>query len=94
MTEQEELPVSNEFITFVKIQLDHEQKQQLRRFLNLHYLGDVNCNEYDENFKLIPKYPEKETQEFKNAMCRINATHEYQVKVVYDVNGNCKLELL
>jgi hypothetical protein len=90
----EELPVSNEFITFVRIQLDHEQKQQLNRFLNLHYLGDVNCNEYDENFKLVAKYPEKETEEFKNAMWRANMVNEYQVKVVYDVNGGCKLELL
>jgi hypothetical protein len=90
----EELPVSNEFTTFVRIQLDHEQKQQLNRFLNLHYLNDVNCNEYDENFKLVPKYPEKETEEFKNAMWRANMVNEYQVKVVYDVNGKCKLELL
>ena len=93
MTE-EELPASNEFITFVRIQLNHEQKQQLNRFLNLHYLGDVNCNEYDENFKLVAKYPEKETEEFKNAMWRANMIHDYQVKVVYDVNGGCKLELL
>ncbi len=90
----EELSVSNEFITFVRIQLDHEQKQQLNRFLNLHYLNDVNCNEYDENFKLVAKYPEKETEEFKNAMWRANMVNEYQVKVVYDVNGKCKLELL
>ncbi len=90
----EELTVSNEFITFVRIQLDHEQRQQLNRFLNLHYLGDVNCNEYDENFKLVAKYPEKETEEFKNAMWRANMVHDYQVKVVYDVNGKCKLELL
>jgi len=74
MTDHEELPVSNEFITF--------------------YLGDVNCNEYDENFKLVAKYPEKETEEFKNAMWRANMVHDYQVKVVYDVNGKCKLELL
>ena len=93
MTE-EKLTVSNEFITFVRIQLDHEQKQQLNRYLNLHYLGDVNCNEYDENFKLVAKYPEKETEEFKNAMWRANMVNEYQVKVVYDVNGKCKLELL
>ena len=93
MTE-EKLTVSNEFITFVRIQLDHEQKQQLNRYLNLHYLGDVNCNEYDENFKLVAKYPEKETEEFKNAMWRANMVHDYQVKVVYDVNGKCKLELL
>ena len=90
----EELSVSNEFTTFVRIQLDHEQKQQLNRFLNLHYLGDVNCNEYDENFKLVAKYPEKETEEFKNAMWRANMVNEYQVKVVYDVNGKCKMELL
>jgi hypothetical protein len=90
----EELPVSNEFITFVRIQLDHEQKQQLNRFLNLHYLGDVNCNELDENGHFVAKYPEKETEEFKNAMWRANMVNEYQVKVVYDVNGKCKLELL
>ena len=94
MTDHEELAVSNEFITFVRIQLDHEQKQQLNRFLNLHYLGDVNCNEYDENFKLVAKYPEKETEEFKDAMWRANMVNEYQVKVVYDVNGKCKLKLL
>jgi len=44
--------------------------------------------------KLVPKYPEKETKEFDEAVWRINAVHEYQVKVVYDVNGKCKLELL
>ena len=94
MTEHEELTVSNEFTTFVRIQLDHEQKQQLNRFLNLHYLGDVNCNEYDENMKIVPKYPEKETEEFKDALWRAGMSVDYQVKVVYDVNGNCKLELL
>ena len=94
MTEHEEYPVSNEFITTVRVQLNHEQKQQLHRFLNLHYLGDVNCNEYDENFKLVPKYPEKETEEFKDALWRAGMSVDYQVKVVYDVNCNCKLELL
>jgi hypothetical protein len=93
MTDQEEYPVSNEFITFVRIQLDHEQKQQLNRFLNLHYLGDVNSNEMNGNGRYVAKYPEKETEEFKNAIWRINATHEYQVKVVYSVDGTCRLEL-
>jgi hypothetical protein len=94
MTEHEEYPVSNEFITFVRIRLDHEQKQQLNRFLNLHYLGDIHCNEYDKNFKLVPKYPEKETKEFDEAVWKAGMCVDYQVKVVYDVNGNCKLELL
>ena len=92
--DDQELTVSNEFTTFVRIQLDHEQKKQLNRYLNLHYLGDVNCNEYDENMEIVPKYPEKETQEFKDAMWRAGMCVDYQVKVVYDVNGGCKLELL
>jgi hypothetical protein len=91
----EELPVSNEFITFVRIQLDYEQRQQLARYLNLHYLGDIHCNELDESgWFYFPKYPEKETEEFKDAFWRANATQEFQVKVIYDVNGGCKLELL
>jgi hypothetical protein len=90
---EEELPVSNEFITFVRIQLNHEQKQQLNRFLNLHYLGDIHCNEYDENFKLVPKYPEKESKEFDEAVWRAGMCVDYQVKVVYSVDGTCRLEL-
>ena len=90
----EEFPVSNEFITSVKIQLDYEQKQQLARYLNLHYLGDIHCNELDESGFYFPKYPEKETQEFKDAFWRANSTQEFQVKVIYDVNGKCKMELL
>ena len=90
---QEEFPVSNEFTTFVRINLDCEQHKQLARYLNLHYLGDVNCNKVDENGDFVPKYPEKETEEFKDACWRANESKEFQVKVVYDVNGNCKLEL-
>jgi len=91
---QEELTVSNEFITTVAIQLNLEQRQQLIRYLNLHYLGDVNCNKLNENGHYVAKYPEKETQEFKNAIWKADVNHEYQVKVIFDVNGNCKLELL
>jgi hypothetical protein len=43
--------------------------------------------------KLVPKYPDKETQEFKDAVWRADMSVDYQVKVVYDVNGKCKLEL-
>ena len=90
----EELTVSNEFTTFVQIKLDTHQKRQLTRYLNLHYLGDVECNKLDENGHFVAKYPEKETQAFKDSMWKANVVHDYQVKVVYDVNGDCKLELL
>jgi len=91
---EEELTVSNEFTTFVQIKLDIHQKRQLIRYLNLHYLGDVECNELNEDGFFVAKYPDKETQEFKDAMWKANVVHDYQVKVVYDVNGDCKLELL
>ena len=93
MIERDEI-VSNEFITTVRIQLSNEQTLQLSRYLNLHYLGDVNANELDENGFYCPKYPEKETQEFKDAMWRAQAYHEFRVKAVFDVHGICKMELL
>ena len=94
MTDQKELPVSNEFITSVGVQFDTEQRNQLARYLNLHYLGDVDCNKKDENGNFVSKYPEKETEEFKEATKRLYATHFHKVKVIFDVNGNCKLELV
>ena len=90
---EEELTVSNEFTTFVQIKLDTHQKRQLVRYLNLHYLGDVECNKLDENGHFVAKYPEKETQAFKDAVWRSQTTHEYQVKVVYSVDGTSRLEL-
>ena len=93
MIERDEI-VSNEFITTVRIQLSNEQTLQLSRYLNLHYLGDVNANELDENGFYCPKYPEKETEEFRDAKWRANVSHEVEVKVIFDVHGNCKLEVL
>ena len=92
MTEQE--PVSNEFITAVSIWISQRQKEQLRKYLNLHYLGDVDANEYDGTGNLVAKYPEKETEEYKNALLYADAGHLFNIKVVYDVNGVPKLELL
>jgi len=56
--------------------------------------GRYNANELDENCHFVAKYPEKETEEFKDAIWKADVVHDYQVKVVFDVNGDCKLELL
>jgi hypothetical protein len=93
MTKKDEI-VSNEITTTVSILLSPEQREQLRRYLNFHYLGDVDVNELDENGFYVAKYPEKETEEFKNAIRRVDVVTSHDVELTYDVNGNCKLEVL
>lgn len=51
----------------ITIHLDYQQKQKAFAVLNLHYLGDEQCNAYVEDKGLIGKYPEKETSEFKES---------------------------
>ncbi len=92
MTEQE-LTVSNEFIVDVDVKLSQDQQQELFRYLNLHYLGDIYCNEMVNGF-YVPKYPEKETEEFKEAFRMAHTTHTHKVKIIFDVNGNSRLELV
>lgn len=92
MTEQ--FPPSNEFIVPVFVRLEEDQRLQLRKYLNLHYLGDVDANEMNENGEMVAKYPEKETEEFKNAIANSYGVFKFNVKVIYDVNGRPTLELL
>ena len=92
MTEQ--FPPANEFVVPVSVGLYEHERLQLRKYLNLHYLGDVNANEYDENGNLVAKYPEKETEEFKNAIWNADVTHRVELMVTYDINGRPTLELL
>ncbi len=92
MTE-EQFTASNEFIVDVDVRLSHDQQQELFRYLNLHYLGDVHANEMVNGF-YVAKYPEKETDEFKEASRMANVTHTHKIKVIFDVNGNSRLELV
>jgi len=87
-------PPSNEFIVPVTVGLYEHERLQLRKHLNLHYLGDEDANELNEDGVMVAKYPEKETPEFKNAVAHSYATHKFNVKVIYDVNGKPTLELI
>lgn len=88
-----ETETANEFVIFVEVSLRHKDKSKLLRYLNKHYVGDVHCNK-EENGRLVPKYPEKETEEFTNAVRGAHAHHQIAVKVIYDLNGRPRLELL
>lgn len=85
--------ISNEFIITQKIELSANDEVKLRRFLNLFYLGDVDCNEL-VNGVMTAKYPEKETEEFKQATQKATTGFYVKLKLTYDVNGNCTVEVL
>jgi hypothetical protein len=87
-------PPENEFIVPVSVDLYSWQRLQLHKYLNLHYLGDEDANEMDENKNLIAKYPEKETEEYKNAIAHTYTSNRFNVKVTYDVNGKPTLEMI
>ena len=93
MTEPYFLEPSNKFIVEVPVSLQHHQLLQLYRYLNLHYLGDVNANHFVDG-QMIPKYPEKETEEFKNATHNANASHTVALSVEFDVNGKPTFEIV
>jgi hypothetical protein len=78
---------SNQFVVPVSISLNNHQRFQLYKFLNLHYLGDVDANQLNENGYFVAKYPEKETEEYKDAIWRADATHKLNAVITYDTNA-------
>lgn len=59
---------------------------QLYRYLNLHYLGDIDAN-HSVDGVMVPKYPEKETEEFKKAVHNANSSYAITLSMEFDVNG-------
>jgi len=93
MTEPYFLEPSNNFIVEVPVSLQSNQLLQLYRYLNLHYLGDVNANHFVDG-QLVPAYPEKETEEFKNATYNVDSSYTVTLSVEFDVNGNPTFEIV
>ena len=76
----------NKFVVPVSVQLSATDQVKLRKFINLHYLGDVDANEFvDGTYKA--KYPEKETEEFKNASRNTHIGHTVNLAVEFDEKG-------
>lgn len=84
---------TNEFVIDQFIDLNADDELKLLKFLNLHYLGDEDCNELVDGV-MVAKYPEKETQEFKDATNRVSPGFFVRLKLTYDVNGTCTVEVL
>ena len=83
----------NKFVVPVEVLLSNADQVKLRKFLNLHYLGDEDANEFvDGSYKA--KYPEKETQEFKDATWRTTCGYTVNLAVEFDTNGNPTFEVV
>ncbi len=80
------LKPENKFIVPVTVELSSYDQVKLRKFINLHYLGDEDANKLVDGL-FVPKYPEKETQEFKNASWRISGGYTVNLSVEFDEKG-------
>jgi hypothetical protein len=84
---------ANEFVINQLIGLNDEDELKLLKFLNLHYLGDEDCYELVDGVMVL-KYPEKETPKFKAAKYRASSKLFVSLKLTYDVDGRCTVEVL
>jgi len=88
MTDLDELfGPENKFVVPVTIHLSTDDEVRLRKFINLHFLGDVDANELVDGYYKA-KYPEKETKEFKDATWKISGGYTVNLAVEFDTNGN------
>jgi len=83
----------NKFIVPVTVELSSYDQVKLRKFINLHYLGDEDANQLVDGL-FVPKYPEKETQEFKNASWRISGGYTVNLAVEFDEKGVPTFEIV
>lgn len=94
MTDLDELfGPENKFVVPVTIHLSTDDEVRLRKFINLHFLGDVDANTLVDGL-FVPKYPEKETQEFKDATWRTTCGYTVNLAVEFDTNGNPTFEVV
>lgn len=84
---------TNKFVVPVTVSLSDADQVKLRKFINLHYLGDEDANELvDGVFKA--KYPEKETQEFQDATWKISGGYIINLAVEFDEKGIPTFEVM
>lgn len=76
----------------VKVSLDYEQKKVALRYLNEVYIGDPQCNVYCKKAgRLVSKYPEKETEAFKESHHKVQATKVFYAELELQTDGTLKL---
>jgi len=72
----------------IAVHLSNKQAKEALRLLNLHHLGDEHCNEYDANFKMVAKYPGKETEEFRQSHSECRRVYQTSITASLLSNGH------
>ena len=67
----------------IAIEIGEDARQELRRAINLHYLGDEECNKVLESGEVVGKYPDKETPAFYHASHNASACHQAFLEVEF-----------
>ena len=76
----------------VSFLLDSEQIKEAQAALNTYHLGDPECNRLNpETMQYEPKYPHKETEEFKKAVGDIKMTRTVSLTVGLDRKGGLSI---
>lgn len=77
------------FSVKVNVSFTEEQLSSLRKHINMHYLGDKECNVRTEG-GIVSKYPDKETPEYIKIMHMINRTFTVNVPIHFFDDGSMK----
>lgn len=88
------MKILHTFTKSIPIEISGEERRQGARLLNLHYTGDEECNVYDENRKLVAKYPEIEKSNPKFKESHYNLCRGFYVTIRLDLMEDGSLELV
>jgi hypothetical protein len=79
------------FPVFISYGFSDKTQRELRKAVNLHFLGDIDCNARGDDGRFTPKYPEKETEEFKECSWRISCGYQSYIMVNFYSDGSSEI---
>lgn len=87
------MKILHTFIKSIPIEISEEERRQGARLLNLRYTGDEECNIFDENNKLVAKFPEieKSNPKFKESHYNLCRGFYVDIKLNLMEDGSFKL---
>lgn len=79
------------FPVFISYSFSNKAQQELLKSINLHYLGDEDCDRLDSEGKLEPKYPDKETEEFRHCQWSAQRGNQRYVMLNFYSDGSSEI---
>jgi hypothetical protein len=79
------------FPVFIAYNFNDKTQRNLRKAVNLHFLGDEDCNVLGDDGRFTKKYPEKETEEFKVCSWSISCGYQRYIMVNFYSDGSSEI---